>query len=833
VVAKGARRARWIYVADVFKFFRSYTIRKPEFVNLLLHWIMIGSYVKTSGRSLLRHKLFSFINIAGLAVSMSVGLLVIAFVTEILSYEDFQEKKDRIYRVITTDKHFEETMRLATSSLVAGQKIRNSISGTEDVTIIRPGFSKDARIGETTLPFQGTWADEHFLNIFSYPLQQGDPATALKEPYSLVLSEETCLKLFGDLNGLGKSITFDTTNYVVTGVLKKMPRNTHLRFDALISFSSMQQGNADGGFNSWTNIYSMHTYVLLPPGGSAAVLQRNLDKLSADENSRLEHRAISLDLQPLTKISNDRHLSNQMRAVMHPVAMYVFEGLAAIIILSACFNYTNLSLARSMRRVREVGIRKVMGALRNQVGWQFIVESTIIALLALGLAFVLFLFLRTQFLSLDSHLAELVSLALTPRMIVYFVLMAVGVGLLSGVLPAAFFARVNAIQVLKGASGFTIFRHVNLRKALIVVQYFFSLVFIASTLIGYDQYKNFLAQDLGYNTTNILNIRIQQNKTDVLKKELAEIPQVQDISVSRLVTSLGSLQGTDAKYKDPNDSMVVWLNFVDEHYLPLHGHRFLAGKNLKPLPEKAEESEVVVNEQLLKRFNISPDNPAKALGETITMDKKKLTIVGVVADFHYGTAENPIEPMALRYSAHEPWGYLNAKVNVEDWPAARARIEQAWRNVDKVHALDAKFYDDQIEEAYKMFATMIKLIGTVAFLAVCIASLGLFGMVVFTTETRLKEISIRKVLGASEGGLIVLMGKGFLFLLTLAGLVALPLTYIFFDKIVLVNFVYHQPLGFLELALSLGGVMLVALLMIGSQTLKVARANPSEVLKSE
>ncbi|HEY5746956.1 MAG TPA: ABC transporter permease [Chryseolinea sp.] len=835
VAAKGARRARWIYIADVLKFFRLYTIRKPEFINLLLHWIMIGSYVKTSGRSLMRHKLFSFINIAGLAVSMSVGLLVIALVSELLSFDDFHEKKDRIYRVITNDQRLDEPpMTLATTSLVAGRKIDASISGVEELTLVRSGFSGDARIGESVIPVSAVWADEHFFNVFSFPLLQGNPATALKEPYSLVLSEKMCKTLFGDVNVLGKSVLFDTTNYVVTGVVKDVPKNSHLRFDALVSFSSAKEHReAASDFNNWTQIYSVCVYALLPKGSDPATLQANLDKLCTTENARLERRTISLELQPLKNIVLGKSLSNQIGPVMRPMALYFFEGLAFIIILSAGFNYTNLSIARSMRRTREVGIRKVMGALKHQVGWQFIVESTIIALMALLIAFVLFLFLRVQFLSLDRFLSDLVSLDLTPRMMLYFVLMAMVVGFGSGLLPAVFFSKINAIQVLKGSSALKIFRHINLRKALIVVQYCFSLIFITTTLIGYNQYKSFLTLDLGFSTAHILNIRLQHNKEELLKKELAEIPEVGAMSVSRIVTSLGSLQGAGMKYKDLNDSIVVWLNYVDEQYLPLHGHKFLAGKNLKALPEGAEESEVVVNEQLLKRFNISPQDPSRALGEIIAIDKKKLAIAGVVKDFHYGTVENSIEPMALRYSAHEPWGYINAQVTTTDWPATRARIEAAWQKVDKVHPLDAKFYDDQIEEAYRMFATMIKVIGAVAFLAVCIASLGLFGMVVFTTETRLKEISIRKVLGASEGRLIYLLSKGFLFLLILAAAVALPFTYLLFDKVVLVNFVYHPPLGYLELVISLASVTLIALLMIGSQTLKVARANPSEVLKNE
>jgi len=835
IATKGARRARWIYVVDVFKFFRLYTIRKPEFVNLLLHWIMIGSYVKTSGRSLLRHKLFSFINIAGLAVSMSVGLLVIALVSELVSFDDFHEKKDRIYRVITSDqRQGEPRMDLATTSLVAGRKIEASVSGVEELTLVRNGFSGDAHIGESVIPVSAVWADEHFFNVFSFPLLQGDPATALKEPYSLVLSEKMCKTLFGDVNVLGKSVLFDTTNYVVTGVVKDVPKNSHLRFDALVSFSSAKEHREAGAYlDSWSHIYSVCVYVVLPKGSDPATLQANLDKLSAAENAGIERRTISLELQPLGNIALGKNLSNQIGPVMRPVALYFFEGLALVIILSAGFNYTNLSIARSMRRTREVGIRKVMGALKHQVGWQFIVESTIIALMALVIAFLLFLFLRGQFLSLDRFLSDLVSLELTPRMVLYFVLMALVVGFGSGLLPAVFFSRINAIQVLKGSSALRIFRHVNLRKALIVVQYCFSLIFITTTLIGYNQYKSFLTFDLGFNTAHVLNIRLQHNKEELIKKELAELPEVGAMSVSRIVTSLGSFQGSTMKYKDLNDSSMAWLNYVDEQYLPLHGHKFLAGKNLKALPEGAEESEVVVNEQLLKRFNISPQDPAKALGEVITMDKKKLTIVGVVKDFHYGTVESKIEPMALRYSAHEPWGYINAKVTTNDWPATRARIEAAWKKVDKVHPLDAKFYEDQIEDAYRMFATMIKVIGTIAFLAVCIASLGLFGMVVFTTETRLKEISIRKVLGASEGRLIYLLSKGFFFLLMLAAAVALPFTYFFFDKVILVNFVYHPPLGCLELVISLVSVTLIALLMIGSQTLKVARANPSEVLKSE
>lgn len=327
---------------------------------------------------------------------------------------------------------------------------------------------------------------------------------------------------------------------------------------------------------------------------------------------------------------------------------------------------------------------------------------------------------------------------------------------------------------------------------------------------------------------------MQGNKSELLRKELAEIPEVGLMARSNIVTSLGSLSGTTMKYEDPRDSARIWLNFVDANYLPLHRHKFLAGKNFVTRPVKGNETEIIVNEQVLKRFNIAGPHPEKALGKMVQMDDRKLTIVGVLKDFHYGTVENKIEPTGFRYYDNESTGgYLNVSVKTSDWATTRAGIERAWRKIDKVHQLDAKFYDEQIEQAYSQFSVMIKVIGLITFLAICIASMGLFGMVVFTTETRLKEISIRKVLGASEGGLVYLLSKGFLLLLLIATLLALPATYLFFDNVVLVNFAYHAPIDLPTMLAGVTAVSLIAFVMIGSQTLKAARKNPAKVLKSE
>jgi putative ABC transport system permease protein len=833
VKSKGVRKAKLIYAIDVFKFLRLYTIRKPEFINLLIQWIMIGSYVKTSTRSIVRNKLFSAINIIGLSVSMSVGLLVIAFITDLTSYDDFHKKKDRIYRVITSDARANQPpMKLATTSVKAGKEIAESITGIENLTILRNGFGGDATINQTTLPISGLWADESFFKVFSFELLQGDPSTALKEPYSLVLTEKSASKIFGNEEALGKSLILNKDNYVITGILKDVPKLSHMRFESLASFSTveLQKPDTDGDFFSWENIFMSYVYLTLPEGGDRKDLQANLTSLSERENSVLKGRKIRLSLQPLSKISIGSHLTNEIGPSMNSIALWILAGLACIIILSACFNYTNLSIARTLRRSREVGIRKVIGARNSNIMSQFIIESIIISLLALGCSFLLFLSLKVQFISLHSFVDNLTSLELSTKLILYFIALAILVGLLAGFMPALFFSRINTIQVLKSVSTIKFFKHITMRKTLIFVQYVFSLTFITVTILGYSQYKNFLTFDLGFTTENILNIRLQGNKADLVIKELSEIPAVTETSQSAIITSLGNIYGSQLKYK--NDSAGMWLNYVDVNYLPLHQHKLLAGRNFNPMAETGDESEIIVNEQVLKRFNIGDKDPLKALGESVIMDGKNLTIVGVMKDFHYETLEDEIQPTVFRNSVNG-YQYINAKISTHDLPAVMEKIENSWKKIDKTHSLDAKFYDDQIEHAYSAFSMMIKVIGFLAFLAVCIASLGLFGMVVFTTETRVKEISILKVLGASVGGLIYQLGKGFMILLLLAALIAIPATYFFFDKIVLTNFAYHQPIKWFELISGTLAIVIMAFIMIMLQTLRAARINPAEVLKNE
>lgn len=838
IKSKGVRKAKLVYVIDAFKFFRLYTIRKPEFVNLLINWIMLGSYIKTSGRNIVRNKLFSAINVVGLSVSMAVGLLLIGLLSDIFSYDKFNANHSRIYRVICQQEYLgkKDGNFMATTSLKAAFSIKETFSQPEEVAVFHNGFNGDLKFGERAIPLSGYWANESLFKVFSFELLKGDPSTALKNPFSIILPEKSAKKLFGDEEALGKTVIVNNDKaYTITGVMKDLPKFSHLQFEMLASLSTMEAVTKDFKTEmAWDDIWSTWVYLLLPPDANIQNLRTSLDQLSAKEDPTVKNTHIQLDVQPMDEIMLGPDLGNQIGPVLGKSSPWIFGGLTFVVVLSACFNYTNLSIARSLRRTKEVGIRKVIGARKSQVMGQFVVEAVLISLCSLLVSVILFLLLKPYFLNVEEHIQKLISLELTPKLILFFLIFGLVVGISAGFFPALFFSRVNAVQVLKGASATIGFKKLTMRKVLIVFQYSISIMFITSTLLMYRQYKHFVTFDLGFKTDNILNIAMQGNKADLLKKELSELPEVKGISQSVMVTSVGNYWGTYMKNPaDPDDSAMVYYNTVDENYIPLHEHQLLAGRNFSAKMDSSE-SEVIVNQQVLKRFNMAEQNPAKAVDEFVKVNHKQVRIVGVMKDFHYGRANgrNMQKEVILRYSNKDA-RLLNVRIESADLVGTYLKIESLWKRLDPVHPMEAKFYNEQIEQAFAGLKASVKMAGFLAVLAICIASLGLLGMVVFTTELRVKEISIRKVLGATEATLMVLLGRGFFVLLIISACIALPATYLFFEQILFPEIANHAPIATGDLFVGVLAIFSVAVVMIASQTLKIARTNPAEVLKAE
>lgn len=835
--AKSSTRAKLIYIMDVIKFMRLYIIRKPEFINLLINWIMLGSYIKTSGRSIMRNKLFSAINMVGLSVSMAVGLLMIGIISDIYSYDKFHVNHNRIYRITSQYQWLNEKndQGNASNSMMVGKAMQESFPEVEKTAIFHSGFGGDLQFDETTIMLNGLWANESVFEVFSFPLLQGNPATALKQPFSIVLTETSAHNLFGDVNALGKTVTLNNGHpYTVTGIMKDVPQFSHMKFDLLGSLSTREITKEDDREWQWDNIWSTYVYVLMREDADMNAFQSKLNVYAQQNDNLIPNVKVYLGYQALTDILVGEDLNNQIGATFGKITLWIFMAITAVIILSATFNYTNLSIARALRRSREVGVRKIIGAVKSHIIGQFMVESVILSLISLVFALGLFVLIKPHLLTLQNDLQELLVLDVTPALIGYFILFALTVGALAGFFPAVFFSNINAVKVLKDVSSIQVFRKITMRKVLIVFQYSISIIFITSMLIMHKQYKYYLAFNFGYTTENIVNVRLQGNRPDPIMADLRALSEIQHVSLSRIITSTGNYWGTYMKSeKEPADSARVWHNFVDENYLPLHDFTLLAGENFSARPDSAKETEVIVNQEVLKRFNIASQIPSDAIGETVHVDNNTLTIIGVVKNFTYGKADNKnSNEVIFRYGKKEA-EFINVKLSTSDWAAARPKIEAIWKKHDPVHPLHAKLYADQIKEGFNGIDASIKLATFMAGMAICISSLGLLGMVVFTTETRIREVSIRKVLGASEGKLIYLLSRGFMVLLAIATLIALPLTYLFFDQVLLVQMGNHTSIEAFEMFAGVIGILILAAILIGSQTFKVARTNPAEVLKSE
>lgn len=822
------RLANLIFIIDVFKFFRSYTFKKLKNKYQMNSYMLFKNYFKTSVRSLARNRLFSFINIIGLAISMSVGLLVITMIVESRGFDTFHEKADHIYRVINTRTNGgSDEFKMATTSYFLSQRLEE-VEGYEHKTTLYGGFGGDADTGEKKLIITGLWASEDFFKVFSFPLIKGDPSTALKEPNSLVITESTSFKLFDSEDPMGKLISVGQQEFIIRGVAQDPPNNSHFTFQALGSYTTVvNQNQSNPDWSASTSMWNTYIYMTIPDAENVNQINQALRRICKTENEVIAPLRITSKLQPLDDIFNGAALGNQLGPTLPATATLIFSILPFIILLTACFNYTNLSIARSLRRTTEVGIRKVIGATRWNIFAQFVIESIIIALLALVVSGIIYIPLREQFLILLD--GDGLSLPITWSVIGYFVIFAIFAGILASVIPATTLSKFQAVAVLRGASNVRLFAGLTLRKILLITQFSISTILILGTIILNKQYIHATSYDLGFSTEQILNIDLQGNNHQLIGNAFAAIPDVKSISRSRNILHSNRIHLNYGKYKDPLDSAQVHINFIDEYYLSNHKFSLIAGEHFRNRPDSTEEQYIIVNEKLLERFDI---DPLKALGEKIELRDKKLAILGVVKDFNHSTLDSPIEPFAFRYDPAE-YNYLNLVISSDDYMATIDRLEAVWRNFDELHPFSATFYNDEIERTYMMYSMLIKVVGFLAILAISIAAMGLLGMSVYTVETKIKEISIRKVMGASAIKLVYLLSKGYVWLLLVAILISAPTTYFIVNELIIAEFAYLAPMTIWDVLGGLIVVFMIGLIMIGFQTYRAAQTNPADTLRNE
>lgn len=803
---------------------------------------MFRSIITTAVRNLLRNKSFSFINLAGLSISMSLCMLIINIVKEQYAFDNFHADADRIFRVNT------RAMRVsgghedyASTPLPLGAALRDGYTLIEDVVRIRSNFHGDATHGTVNVPVSGLTVDPSFFQVFNFSLTEGDVTSALHEPHHVVLTTETAKRLFGNDGALGKTITVSGYgDFTVAGVLAPFPSKTHFEFELLTSFTALpgweQSGIASNALENWNNYYSGYLYFKIQPNRTAAEVESALADIYKHHyaNLKLETRdkGYQFYLQPLEAITPGPELSNQMGKGMPTVLLIFLTVLAGIVLLMSIFNFTNLMIAKSLSRAREIGVRKVVGAQRYHVFLQFVGETVVFALVALLLSYLLFQFLKIGYLQLPLNEDFAMDLHEDVTLVFLFIGFSLAVGLLAGLLPASYLSAFRPARVLKDAGNVKIYSRLTFRKMLMVAQFTLSVIFVIVILIINKQIDFMLNADYGFNDKDIVNVRLQGNSFDPLATEVSAIPGV--LSVGRVSHRLGTWQDRASDYKRmrEDEPFVVRDFVVDASYLSNLELEFLAGRNFSEGEERGNQKYAILNETALARFNFA--NPLAAVGQSIIADDSlTLQVVGVVRDFHFRPFTNAIGPLVLRCGT-EKVDYLSARIDITRKASVLAAINTAWKKIDAVHQPDVMIMADEIDDAYRQAGMhdLRLIVGYIAFLAVTVACLGMLGMAMYATQTRVKEVGVRKVMGASVGNVVALLSRSFLWLIALAVILGTPVSYLLGTQF-LQLYAYQTTITIGTVLGGIGIITLLGTLAIASQTVMTASANPVKALRYE
>lgn len=803
---------------------------------------MLKNYIKTALRNLRSNKIFSIINVSGLAIGLACCLLIAVFVFDELSYDKYSANAKQLYRVNLgvlgngseevypdVDVAVGEGIKKAFPEVVAFTRVFNRRESYVQY--------KDKQFKELGL----TLADENFLQMFSIPLIEGDDKTALRDPNTIVITKEIATKYFGNEDPVGKLLTLNTGQALkVTGVIQEVPANTHFHYDILMSMSSMPAQQHP----TWSNV-GYYTYVQLKEGTDVKkleakfpqlVMEHVVPEIQADMGVSLAEAQKSVNtfkftLMPVTDIHLHSNTKYEIEANGDINYVYIFGALAIFILLLACVNFTNLSTASSARRAREVGIRKVMGSDKRQLVIQFLAESVLLTLCAMVLALVLVWLLLPFFNTVaNKHISY--SFFMQLPVLGIMLLVCLFAGIVAGIYPAFFISSFQPIKVLKGSSSQGSGRKSALRSSLVVFQFFVSTALIISTIIVYRQLHFMQDKKLGYDKEQILvlpDARLLGNNQDAFEQKLLQDNHVVSASISRGAPGTGVMNGTEIYGRNLNgqNSKEIHGNIynVDYDYIPTLGMKMVQGRNFSK-EYRTDSFAVVINEAAVRDLGWTNTS---AIGKTIVRSgQREFKVIGVVQDFHYESVKQKIAPLMLLFGNN--YGGLIVKVKTADVQSFIAKIKQQWTAFNPAGPFAYYFLDEKFAQVYAAEQRTGQIFTSFAVVAIVIASLGLFGLAAFITQQRTKEIGIRKVLGASVSQVLLLVTKEFVTLVGIACLIAIPVTWWAMYSW-LQNFAYRVDIAWWVFAVAGCLALVIALLTISSQAVKAALANPVKALK--
>ena len=850
--------------------------RNKDLSSELAHrYSMFRNYWKIAVRSLWKKKSATVINISGLAIGMACCIVVLLFIKDESSFDTYHENAPNLYRLSVRDVEISsgDTGNNATSSILWAPAMQREYPEIEAYTrfVKFPSADNPWQLSHNNRTFfeeHILYADPSVFELFSWPLLQGNPETALSEPSTIILTESMVEKYFGDQNPLGQTITLDprlrdnngvllgsSFDYQVTGVIADPPKRSHFAFDFLlptINLNNIYGGdiNTGAGLDSWFwRGRVAHTYLLLSdasaPESLASKFDDFLDRYVGDATTSRGYYYEPY-LQRIDQIYLGGDASGQMAGVGDQTRLYMFSIIAFFILCIACINFTNLSTARASTRAKEVGLRKVVGAHRRHLIVQFLGESTLISLIAFLVAMLLaWIMLPIFYGYMDKPLYF--SLKEDALFLSSILLLGLIVGIFAGSYPAFFLSKFRPTQVLKGrraqgGSGLLV------RKGLIVFQFIVSAFLIIATLTVFKQLEFMRTHDLGFDQERVVVLppetaRPLTAQGDAIREELRSIPEVTHVSLSSGVPGQGGGGDLYGEVDAPGDkSFALGEIFVDYDYLSLFGIELLAGRGFstdfgtdEPLRNdqgRIREVVAIVNEAAIKRFGWS--SPEEAIGKRIIRDPNAgdwiATVIGVIKDFHFQDLSQPITPGALLFIPN--YNHISVKLKPGDPAGALAAIEQVVQKFPTTEGFHYNFVDETFRAQYEAEQRLGSVFSNLSFLAIFIACLGLFGLAAYTTEQRIKEIGIRKALGASIPDIVILLSKGVTRLVFIAVVLAIPISYLATERwldLFAYRINFNPTIYILACVLAIG----IALLTISYQTIKAAKLNPTDSLRYE
>jgi putative ABC transport system permease protein len=801
---------------------------------------MIKNYFKIALRNLIGQKFYSIINIMGLSIGITVCILITLYIRQDFSYDKYHRNADMIYRVTYSHTRSNgETKSEAESTALLGPALKEEYPGIKQFARIY--FSRDNLVkagNEKYFEDKVAFADSAFFDIFSYKILSGDKDNLLKKNNSMVLTESAAKKYFGKEDPLGREIELDNKyRFEITGVIEDVPVNSHFKFDFIASYSSLSRQDEAIYLNQWGATFGSYTYILVDPGFNPVNFEKKTEDFFKRHTNFTFGERWRVLVQPLLDIHLKSHRSDEIEENSSIARINIIGSIGIFILLLACINFINLSTARSSKRAREIGIRKIFGAYKIQLIKQFIGESVLLSIISLGISLVTV----AELLPLFSRLTGMQIKFNFQNEIITLLIISGGVlliGVLAGIYPAFVLSSYKPIKVLKSDK---LYNSGNrsaafLRKGLVIFQFAISIILIAGTVIINYQLKYVRDFNMGFDKEYMVVIPAFEDvkeKYPVIKNELRIIPNVKNVTACCGAPISTNTIGTECRPKglENPESFRINVNSIDGDYLDHFGIKVIAGRNFPGDSPGTLTNVMLINEKMVKSLGYT--NPQDAIGKPyfISLNGYKPEIIGVVKDYNFSSLHDEVSPQVFM---HIPrfFSEFVVKINSSDIPSTINRLKNVWAVFFPQYPFKYHFLDESIDEMYKTEAKYSEVISVMSAIAVFIACLGLLGLTSYIAEQRKKEIGIRKVLGASVKDILQNVVSEFVALVIISNIIAYPVAYYFMNKW-LQDFVYRIEISWWILVLSGGIVLLIALLTMSYQSIKAAVVNPIASLRSE